>query len=730
MTFKKCSIRGKLYGDVIDENRDKTTNLTRHDSNFVWNDQTLIDAIEKNQDEDINHFLTLLALCHTVMTEEKDGKISYQAQSPDENALVTAARALGFEFMSRTQSNMTVRFRNQIETFDLLNILDFNNYRKRMSIIIRKHGKIILYCKGADTTIKERLDPSENNIMNVTDDHLHKVATEGLRTLCLAWKELKENDYQKWAKRLKQATTSMQKREEQMDVLYEEIEKNMKLLGMTAIEDKLQDGVPECIEKLTKAKIKIWMLTGDKIETAENIGFSCRLLTNEMIIRKVDGDNEDDVVNALERFQNDIQEIDKKNCSEYSDGFSLLITGSALAHALSDRLKMTFLELSTTCKAVICCRVTPLQKAQVVELVMKNKKVITLAIGDGANDVSMIQKAHIGVGISGQEGRQAVLASDYSIGQFRYLERLLLVHGRWSYLRISKFLRYFFYKNFAFTFCQFWFAFYCGFSAQTIFDSFFITTYNIFFTTCPVLVLGILDQDISANHSISRPLLYTAGQKDEYFNRKIFVECAIHGLITSCIIFFFSYLCLSSSTLPSGLSLIDAQSFGFMIATILVIVVNLENALEMWYWSGIYIFILFGTITLHFIFHFIMYSTVLRLTFKINYSYTGVAQISLTSVTFWLTLVLICVLLILPVIAREFFRIRFMPNESDRARLVQKFCISQKKNVIIPMDQELRGRTQSIRSTGSGYAFSQEKGFGPMITSGTLRTKSTKTSHL
>lgn len=117
-------------------------------------------------------------------------------------------------------------------------------------------------------------------------------------------------------------------------------------------------------------------------------------------------------------------------------------------------------------KAVICCRVTPLQKAMVVELIKKNKNAVTLAIGDGANDVSMIKTAHIGVGISGQEGLQAVLASDYSIGQFRFLERLLLVHGRWSYYRMSKFLRYFFYKNFAFTLCHIWFAFFCGFSAQ------------------------------------------------------------------------------------------------------------------------------------------------------------------------------------------------------------------------------------------------------------------------
>ncbi|VDL67029.1 unnamed protein product [Nippostrongylus brasiliensis] len=135
--------------------------------------------------------------------------------------------------------------------------------------------------------------------------------------------------------------------------------------------------------------------------------------------------------------------------------------------------------------AVICCRVTPLQKAEVVDLVKRNKKAVTLSIGDGANDVSMIKTAHIGVGISGQEGMQAVLASDYSVGQFRYLERLLLVHGRWSYFRMAKFLRYFFYKNFAFTLTHFWYSFFCGYSAQVRVERVVVhTLILLFFCIC------------------------------------------------------------------------------------------------------------------------------------------------------------------------------------------------------------------------------------------------------
>ncbi|CAF4383275.1 unnamed protein product [Rotaria magnacalcarata] len=406
---------------------------------------------------------------------------------------------------------------------------------------------------------------------------------------------------------------------------------------------------------------------------------------------------------------------------ELFEGFGLLVTGQALAYALNEKLKMQFLELGTMCKAVVCCRVTPLQKAQVVELVMQNEKKITLAIGDGANDVSMIQKAHIGVGISGQEGRQAVLASDYSFGQFRFLERLLLVHGRWSYLRISKFLRYFFYKNFAFTLCHFWFGFFSGFSAQTLYDPFFVATYNVFFSSLPVLALGVFDQDVSADHSLSKPHLYTPGQNNEFFNKKIFAESVIHGILTSCIIFFVPYLSVSNSTRPGGMTQADLQSFGFIVATVMAIIVNLENALETWYWTGLYHFVLWGTIVVHFLFHFALYSTIIWKIFNTNYAYVGVAQAVLSTGNFWFTLFLTCAILLLPVFCREFFRMRFMPNKTDRARLNQKFRTEEKAAFVAHIQHKLR---QSKRSIRSGYAFSQQAGWGPLITSGRMQSKS------
>uniref|UniRef100_A0A674D6A1 Phospholipid-transporting ATPase n=1 Tax=Salmo trutta TaxID=8032 RepID=A0A674D6A1_SALTR len=485
MTFNKCSINGKSYGEVQmnTETVDWSFNPLA-DHHFSFHDHSLVEAL-KLESPEVQSFFRLLALCHTVMAEEKiEGELLYQAQSPDEGALVTAARNFGFVFRSRTPESVTIVEMGEQHSYELLAILDFNNVRKRMSVIVRSpEGKLCLYCKGADTMVYERLHQSCTKLMDVTTEHLNEFAGEGLRTLALAYKDLDEEYFSSWKQRHHEASTALEDREDKLDVLYEEIEKDLMLLGATAIEDKLQDGVPQTIEQLAKADIKIWVLTGDKQETAENIGYSCNMLREEMNdIFIVSANNSDDVRQELRSEERTLGNKPKVVRDEEVNGdYGLVINGHSLAYALERSMELLFLRTACLCKTVICCRVTPLQKAQVVELVKKYKQAVTLAIGDGANDVSMIKAAHIGVGISGQEGMQAVLSSDYSFAQFRFLERLLLVHGRWSYLRMCKFLRYFFYKNFTFTFVHFWYGFFCGFSAQLCLDMSYWTAVNHFF---------------------------------------------------------------------------------------------------------------------------------------------------------------------------------------------------------------------------------------------------------
>uniref|UniRef100_A0A7N8X5J6 Phospholipid-transporting ATPase n=1 Tax=Mastacembelus armatus TaxID=205130 RepID=A0A7N8X5J6_9TELE len=671
MTFNKCSINGKGYGEQVNFSWNQLA-----DPKFVFHDHSLMEMVREGNPE-AQAFFRLLALCHTVMPEEKrEGELFYQAQSPDEGALVTAARNFGFVFRSRTPETITVMEMGNQVTYELLAVLDFNNVRKRMSVIVRSpKGKLTLYCKGADTIIYEKLHPSCKKLMEVTTGHLNEYAGDGLRTLVLAYKDLDEDYMDLWTQRHHEASTAIEEREEKLDELYEEIEKDLQLLGATAVEDKLQDGVPQTIEQLAKADIKIWVLTGDKQETAENIGYSCNMLREEM-----------------------------------KEVFIVAASTTEGAFALENNLEWELLRTACMCQTVICCRVTPLQKAQVVQLVKKYKKAVTLAIGDGANDVSMIKAAHIGVGISGQEGMQAVLSSDYSFAQFRYLQRLLLVHGRWSYLRMCKFLRYFFYKNFTFTFVHFWYAFYCGFSAQTVYDEWFITLYNLVYTALPVLGLSLFDQDVNDRWSFQYPQLYSPGQQNLYFNKKVFVRCMMHSCYSSLILFFIPWAAMCDTVRDDGKDVADHQSFALLVQSCLLIVVNVQLCLDTHYWTAVNQFFVWGSLAAYFAITFTMYSNGMFFIFTSSFPFIGTARNTLNQPNVWLTMFLTTLLCSLPVVAFRFILIQLWPTINDKVRhKVQKEGL--------PAPAPRRPPARRISTRRSGYAFSHSQGYGDLVTS-------------
>ncbi|KMQ94451.1 putative phospholipid-transporting atpase id [Lasius niger] len=812
MTFNKCSVAGKCYGDIIDEvtgeiidlsetdravptptmqwksgqefvrpvytplsgpnvrlleQADRVSNTTPepgingspkiphksstmppldfsfnkdYEPDFKFYDPALLEAV-KRENQHVHSFFRLLALCHTVMPEEKNGKIEYQAQSPDEAALVSAARNFGFVFKERSPNSITIEVMGKKEIYELLCILDFNNVRKRMSVILRKDGHLRLYCKGADNVIYERLKKDSGEIMTKTLDHLNKFAGEGLRTLCLSVRDLDESFFNNWKQRHQEAALSQENRDDKLDAIYEEIEKDMSLLGATAIEDKLQDGVPQTIANLSLAGIKLWVLTGDKQETAINIGYSCQLLTDDLTdVFVIDATTYDGVETQLTRYLDTIKtastqqkrptlsivtfssdteynpsrDEQDEHEMEHSTGFAVVVNGHSLVHALHPQLEHLFLEVSSQCKAVICCRVTPLQKAMVVELIKKNKSAVTLAIGDGANDVSMIKTAHIGVGISGQEGLQAVLASDYSIGQFRFLERLLLVHGRWSYYRMSKFLRYFFYKNFAFTLCHIWFAFFCGFSAQTVFDPMYISVYNLFYTSLPVLAVGIFDQDVNDKNSLMYPKLYAPGLQNLLFNKKEFCWSALHGFYASCVLFLVPYGTYKDGVSPKGYVLSDHMLLGSVVATILVIVVTVQIALDTSYWTVFNHIMVWGSLIWYFVLDYFY-------NFVIGGSYVGSLTMAMSEATFWFTTVISCIILVIPVLSWRFFFMDVRPTLSDRVRLKQRLAqLRSRQSQDILRTPSTRRTRRSLRS---GYAFAHQEGFGRLITSGKIMRK-------
>ncbi|XP_065059907.1 phospholipid-transporting ATPase ID-like isoform X2 [Rhopilema esculentum] len=785
MTFKECSINGKLYGHEEEDPEPEVDNLkiesvssenmfsnTKRpidlssnpyaDPVFKFYDQTLIPDLEN--DQNVIEFFRLLALCHTVMVEERDEVdympgaetqdtplLEYQAQSPDEGALVSAARNFGFVFLRRTPNTITIKVNGNEEKYDLLCILDFDNVRKRMSVIVQdKDGKIKLYCKGADTVIYERLSNDNASFKETTQIHLDLFACNGLRTLCLAYKEIPEHVFDKWAISYKDASCALENRDEMIAKLYEEIEQDMTLIGATAIEDKLQDGVPETIANLAEANINLWVLTGDKQETAINIGYSCMLLTENMHdVFIINGKDKQTVVSQMESCkskidsstpsiphkQNDVElkgitgrrgshvmfsdnQIDEVSELEPKSGFGLVINGNSLVFALDKSLEMQFLELAKCCKAVICCRVTPLQKAMVVDLVKRHVKATTLAIGDGANDVSMIQAAHIGVGISGQEGMQAVLASDFSIAQFRFLEKLLLVHGRWSYLRMSKFLNYFFYKNFAFTLCQFWFNLFVGFSAQTLYDAWFISFYNVCFTSCPVLALGLFDKDVDEKLCLDNPKLYVPGQENILFNKKSFTLKLLHGIVTSALLYFIPYGVFHRATAPDGIDLGDTEFFSTTVACCLVVIVNLQISLDTQYWTWMNHFVIWGSIIFYFMFSFTLYSPEFYSLAIGGVGYVGMAVNVFGSGIFWLTLILTAVVCILPVVGYRWLRMKIRPTLAERIRKgewKQRRTPAESLVSLRRSRASLRSRRSSKRS---GYAFSHQSGFGDLIMSG------------
>lgn len=644
MEFFKCSIGGVVYGTGVTEiekaaARRTGTSLEEvesssepHEKYFNFEDSRLMKGAWRNESnpELCKEFFRCVAICHTVLPEgdESPEKITYQAASPDEAALVTAAKKFGFFFFRRSPTSIKVREshiekigRIQDVEYEILNVLEFNSTRKRQSVICRyPNGRLVLYCKGADSVIYERLMENRNSFKDTNREHLEYFGAAGLRTLCLAYKDLNSGVYESWNEKFIQAKSALRDREKKLDEVAELIERDLVLLGCTAIEDKLQEGVPECIETLAKAGIKIWVLTGDKLETAINIAYACSLINNGMKQFIINSDTREireveDRGDPVETARMIEQTVSRKLSESWHQALesermqtgldlALIIDGRCLMFALDPQLRGTLLKLSMLCKAVVCCRVSPLQKAQVTKLIKDGARKITLSIGDGANDVSMIQAAHIGVGISGLEGMQAVMASDFAIAQFRFLTDLLLVHGRLSYIRISKVVGYFFYKNLMFTLTQFWFNLYTGFSGQRFYDDWFQSLYNVVFTALPVIVVGIFDKDVSIVNARKYPQLYKAGIENAFFKWRVLLVWGLSAVYQSVILFYFPVRAIMEGQNGSGrmLGMWDVSTMAF---TCIIITANVRLLMACNFVTKWHLISIFGSILSWFIFVFL-----------------------------------------------------------------------------------------------------------------------------
>ena len=557
----------QMYRSIYDSNNDngKTKKFEKKNyQNFIVksDDNTISLSLEKT-DIIMEHFWTALSLCHTCAVEINDKGIEeYICVSPDSIELVKAAKNQGWAYEESGNPNLkNIKigdFSPQLKKYEKLQIIEFSSDRKRETIIVKNpEGKIILYCKGADSIIEQRLSKNTSSqILKQSKYYVDKFSAQGLRTLFIAMKIISNKEYVNFEKELNQAMMSLEDKDKKVSEVCDKIEKNLYLIGTTIVEDKLQNKVPETIRDLRLAKIKIWMLTGDKMNTAYNIGLSCNLISKNMKIFNVCGiePKKDpstlEIINKKERdqvildFAKDFQKFRGEFDSMKTPQYGILVDEKALLTINEDvEIQTIFLDIAKNAVAVICCRVSPLQKSQVVKMMKKyNPECKTLAIGDGGNDVSMIMEAHIGVGIYGEEGMRAVQSSDYAIGEFRFLRSLLLFHGRTNYMRNAECILYFFYKNFVFTFLQFIFGFYCNFTGQTIIDDWFITLFNLLFTSLPVGARALLDHDVKPDDSnvvyLMLPFLYLENRENQIFTIKHFFITLIRGTFHSLINFF------------------------------------------------------------------------------------------------------------------------------------------------------------------------------------------------
>ncbi|CAI7791342.1 unnamed protein product [Closterium sp. NIES-54] len=656
--------------------------------------------------------------------EAVDGEaVRFLAESPDEAAFVVAAKRLGFLFLGRQGNELKVREYGarwsvvQDRSYELLNTLEFTSHRKRMSVVVRTpEGRLLLLCKGADSVIMDRLGASEHaqKYRPITERHMTMYAEAGLRTLAIAWREVGEEEYAAWQQRWVEAkgyVADAGVQAERLEALADELESGLMLVGATAIEDKLQVGVPQAIEALAQAGIKLWVLTGDKLETAINIGFACSLLRHHMQQHLVFLEDNDAAAKEAARRGVPLKEfaaelvrsqilaasesvhgaqwagpqqagsttasgrtsnrVDHPSQEHRGDGgmgegegegeggsgsesgseggaaqeHAVVIDGKALALVLADdALRAAFLELALQCASVICCRVSPKQKAQVTAMVRREGKQICLAIGDGANDVGMIQKANIGVGIRGEEGQQAVMASDFAIGQFRFLERLLLVHGGWCYKRICILITYFFYKCFVFAFTILFYNCLAYFSGTAVYYDWYLTLFMVFFTSLPIGVVGVMDQDVKAVYRLRYPQLYKQGQRNEYFSVLNVASWMVNGLVQAAIIFTLTLLPFALVPDRSSGLILDLTAVGTIMYAAVVTTVNLELGSNVQYWNALHFLTIFGSI----VFFFILMTVGSYLPAKWVGNLVGVAAQLLPAASFWLNLLLAVVAAMLP----------------------------------------------------------------------------------
>jgi len=613
----------------------------------------------------IEEYWKALALCHDCNIQNGE----YIGMSPDNLELVKSAKVQGFKFDVSDNSHFILAYetneKNNFEQqkFEKLCQIEFNSDRKRESVLVKEGSLYKLYIKGADSIIEERLDESTPSaVLEKARYFVNLFSSKGYRTLYVAMRILSVEEFEDFISELEQAEMDTLHKKEKLEKVYATIECNLILLGATIVEDKLQENVPEVIKELREAEIKIWMLTGDKLSTAYNIALSCNLINKKIKTFFIEGkerqldenlniinkaEQEEIIINFVKEYNYFVGDLEGGFMEEniHKKKFGILVDEKALLTITeNEEIANMFLSVAKKAIAVICCRVSPLQKSQVVKLLKNydNSK-ITLAIGDGGNDVSMIMEAHIGIGIYGEEGLRAAQSSDYAIGEFQVLRRLIFFHGYLNLYRNSSMVIYFFYKNFVFTIIHFFFGFLNDFSGQTIIDDWFIILYNLLFTSLPLGVRGILDITLKPEDGkiveLLMPFLYKEQRENPIFTVKRFIlslfKGVIHAILNYFITIYTSNIIINNDGFESNLWVISVCLYTniLLIVTADLIILTKYHTFINW------IFIIFMTIFLYIIF----LICVQRFSF---FKSMGTMKVTFDSLLIWLNFFIVLIICI------------------------------------------------------------------------------------
>ncbi|KAG8887160.1 putative aminophospholipid-translocase [Tulasnella sp. 332] len=449
-----------------------------------------------------------LALCHNVTpVRNDDGTVTYQASSPDEVAIVKWTESVGLTLVYRDRTRMDLQTPDgTVISFDILDIFPFTSETKRMGIVVRDKGtgEVTFLQKGADVVMAKIVQRND-----WLDEETANMAREGLRTLVMARKRLSQDVYDTFKDAHHEASVRLDGRNEAMaDVVSLYLERELELLGLTGVEDKLQDDVKSTLELLRNAGIKIWMLTGDKIETATCIAISTKLVARNQYIH------------CIAKLKTANEASDQLELIESKPDCCLVIDGESLQMYLN-LFKTRFIEAATKLSAVVACRCSPTQKADVARLIRQHTKKRVCCIGDGGNDVSMIQAADVGVGIVGKEGKQASLAADFSVTQFSFLTKLLMWHGRNSYKRSAKLAQFVIHRGLIISIMQAVFSAIFYFSPIALYQGWLMVGYATVYTMAPVFSL-VLDRDVNEDVALLYPELYKELTKGRSLSFKTF----------------------------------------------------------------------------------------------------------------------------------------------------------------------------------------------------------------